>query len=159
MWSFIEQFKKNRVIVLTTHSMEEADVLGDRISIMTKGVIKALGTSVRLKNKFGAGYRITVVTESDPNSVARAKQVLGDGVLKGATLEDASAGAFIYNLPREKIGEIPGIVTYLEANPDGIVKTYGVSQTSLEEVFLHLIREAEGRDTSGLGNANAEVKA
>lgn len=34
VWSFIEQFKKDRVIVMTTHSMEEADVLGDRIVIM-----------------------------------------------------------------------------------------------------------------------------
>jgi len=143
VWSFIEQFKKNRVIVLTTHSMEEAEVLGDRIAIMAHGRIRAIGSSVRLKNKFGAGYRITVMTESDAASVARAKELLGQGVLKNATLEDASAGAFIYNLPLESIDEIPGIVTFLEANADGLIKTYGVSQTSLEEVFLKLIRDAD----------------
>jgi ABC-type multidrug transport system ATPase subunit len=40
----IERSKKNRVILLTTHSMEEADTLGDRICIMSKGNIQALGS-------------------------------------------------------------------------------------------------------------------
>ncbi|KAK9687931.1 hypothetical protein K7432_014586 [Basidiobolus ranarum] len=40
VWSFIEQFKKDRVIILTTHSMEEADVLGDRIAIMALGRLR-----------------------------------------------------------------------------------------------------------------------
>ena len=55
VWSFIEKFKEGRVIVLTTHSMEEADVLGDRIAIMAKGQFKAIGNSIKLKNKFGTG--------------------------------------------------------------------------------------------------------
>lgn len=38
VWSFIEKFKKDRVIVMTTHSMEEADVLGDRIVIMAVSI-------------------------------------------------------------------------------------------------------------------------
>jgi ABC-type multidrug transport system ATPase subunit len=37
VWHMIQDMKKNRVIVLTTHSMEEADVLGDRIGIMAYG--------------------------------------------------------------------------------------------------------------------------
>ena len=40
--------------------MEEADTLGDRICIMSKGKIQALGSSIRLKQKFGTGYRLTL---------------------------------------------------------------------------------------------------
>ena len=41
--------EKGRVIILTTHSMEEADVLGDKIGVMSHGKIQAFGTSTRLK--------------------------------------------------------------------------------------------------------------
>ena len=40
VWAFIEKFKRNRVIVLTTHSMEEADILGDQIAIMALGKLR-----------------------------------------------------------------------------------------------------------------------
>lgn len=60
VWNTIERAKKDKVIILTTHSMEEADILGDRIAIMAKGRLQCLGSSLRLKQKFGAGYRVTV---------------------------------------------------------------------------------------------------
>ena len=44
--------------------MEEADILGDRIAVMSKGKLQAVGTSLRLKSKFGSGYRLTVTTTS-----------------------------------------------------------------------------------------------
>ena len=48
----IEKAKKDRVIVLTTHSMEEVDVLSDRIGIMAKGTLHCSGTSIGLKSRF-----------------------------------------------------------------------------------------------------------
>jgi ABC-type multidrug transport system ATPase subunit len=60
VWDVIERAKQDRTVILTTHSMEEADILGDRIGIMCKGRMRCLGSSVRLKNKFGAGYKISV---------------------------------------------------------------------------------------------------
>ena len=51
----IERAKAGRVIILTTHSMEEADILGDRVAIMAAGQLQALGTSLHLKNLFGGG--------------------------------------------------------------------------------------------------------
>ena len=48
--------------------MDEADVLGDRIGIMAKGQMMCLGTSLFLKNRFGAGYKLTMVKASkQPN--------------------------------------------------------------------------------------------
>jgi ATP-binding cassette subfamily A (ABC1) protein 3 len=48
--------------------MDEADILGDRIGIMSMGKVKALGSSIFLKTKFGVGYNLTVVkTNSEPN--------------------------------------------------------------------------------------------
>ena len=56
MWDVIEEAKKGRAIVLTTHSMEEADILGDQIGIMVQGRLRCIGTSIRLKTRFGTGF-------------------------------------------------------------------------------------------------------
>lgn len=60
IWELIEKLKKNKSIILTTHSMEEADILADRLSVMVKGKLKCVGTSLYLKQKYGDGHRITL---------------------------------------------------------------------------------------------------
>lgn len=60
VWDIIQDAKKGRAIILTTHSMEEADILSDRIAIMAKGRLRCIGTSIRLKSKFGTGFIVTV---------------------------------------------------------------------------------------------------
>lgn len=44
-------------------SMEEADVLGDRVAVLARGRLRALGSSIRLKQKFGAGYQVVVTLQ------------------------------------------------------------------------------------------------
>ena len=51
-------------MLLTTHYMDEADILGDRIGIMTKGKMTALGSPMFLKNRFGMGYVMTVIKKN-----------------------------------------------------------------------------------------------
>ncbi|KAH6568256.1 hypothetical protein BASA50_008934 [Batrachochytrium salamandrivorans] len=138
VWTFIEKFKKNRVIILTTHSMEEADVLGDHIAIMAKGRLRAINNSIALKTKFGTGYRISVVT--NPSDADRVKAIV-QRMVPGTVLEDDSAGALIYQFPGTSTDSIPEFVQWLEDNHDGLVKSWGISQSTLEEVFLKLIRE------------------
>lgn len=58
VWDIIENTKKGRAIFLTTHTMEEADILSDRIGIMAKGRLRCIGTSIRLKSKFGTGFML-----------------------------------------------------------------------------------------------------
>jgi ATP-binding cassette subfamily A (ABC1) protein 3 len=53
MWDLLQTIKKSRTILLTTHFMEEADVLGDRIAIMAKGKVQCCGSSLFLKKQFG----------------------------------------------------------------------------------------------------------
>jgi ABC-type multidrug transport system ATPase subunit len=60
IWDMLKKYKENRIIILTTHYMDEADVLGDRIAIMSQGQIKCVGSSLFLKNKFGVGYLLQI---------------------------------------------------------------------------------------------------
>jgi ATP-binding cassette, subfamily A (ABC1), member 3 len=61
LWDMLKSYKKDKIIILTTHYMDEADVLGDRIGIMCKGQLQCIGSSLFLKNRFGAGYKLTFV--------------------------------------------------------------------------------------------------
>ena len=60
VWNMLKEYKKDRIILLTTHYMDEADILGDRIGIMVRGKITTLGTSLFMKQKFGTGYHLVV---------------------------------------------------------------------------------------------------
>ena len=61
IWEILKNLKNDKIILLTTHFMDEADYLGDRIAIMSQGKLRCLGSSVYLKNKFGVGYNLTIV--------------------------------------------------------------------------------------------------
>ncbi len=61
IWEMLKNYKEGRIIILTTHFMNEADFLGDRIAIMGEGKLKCCGSSLFLKNKFGCGYNLTIV--------------------------------------------------------------------------------------------------
>ncbi|KAF9353622.1 ATP-binding cassette sub- A member 2 [Mortierella sp. NVP85] len=60
IWQLMQDSKAGRAILLTTHSMEEADALSDRIAILSKGELQTLGSSLFLKNRFGVGYRLNL---------------------------------------------------------------------------------------------------
>jgi len=146
VWAFLEKFKKGRIIVMTTHSMEEADVLGDSIAIMAHGCLVAYGNSIYLKNQYGAGYRISLTTEQ--NNTENVKKIVIERVPE-AILEDDSAGSLIYQLPANAMHRIPEFVKFLENSGAQLIAQWGISQTTLEEVFLKLIREANPHGYQG----------
>ena len=57
-WEIIKSYRKDRIIILTTHYMDEAEVLGDQVCIMAEGRVQCCGTSLFLKTKFGIGYNL-----------------------------------------------------------------------------------------------------
>lgn len=60
MWNIIEkQSGQGNTIILTTHNMEEAELLADRIGIMSSGKIKCVGTALYLKNILNCGYQVS----------------------------------------------------------------------------------------------------
>ncbi len=64
----LKQYKTGRIIILTTHYMDEADYLGDRIAIMGEGTIRTCGTSMYLKDKFGVGYTLNLFKKDEKNN-------------------------------------------------------------------------------------------
>lgn len=93
VWDLIQKLKSSRYVILTTHAMEEADVLGDRIAVIVDGEIKCIGTSLYLKNNYGDGYKITIVVH--PDKVDRAMKLMAK-IVPTAKLLDESGGNIVF---------------------------------------------------------------
>lgn len=96
VWNLIQKLKKNKVIILTTHAMEEADVLADRIGIISDGKLKCVGTPLFLKNNFGDGYRVNIVSEQGNEQKIIE---LMDFIAPSNKLLDESGGSMIFGIP------------------------------------------------------------
>lgn len=142
IWNLILRMKKNRVTIMTTHSMEEADILGDNIAIMADGQLKVMGTSVSLKNRF-AGYKVEVIVT--PNSVPQMMDIvekkLPGAVPKSEPIDIEGGGVLLpYTLPPDRHEEVVPFFEVLEKDESVscLVMDYSISQTTLEEVFLNV---------------------
>ena len=61
LWVLINQLRRpDRLILLTTHSMEEAEALCSRLGVISEGYLRCLGSGVHLKSKYGTGYTIDI---------------------------------------------------------------------------------------------------
>ena len=54
-WALMRNRRRGRVLLLTTHFLDEADVLGDRVAVMAEGRLACAGSSFFLKQRFGVG--------------------------------------------------------------------------------------------------------
>lgn len=60
LWDILSGLKGKKAMLLTTHSMEEADVLCNRIAIMNNGILRCIAPATRLKNLYGGGYNLQI---------------------------------------------------------------------------------------------------
>jgi len=60
IWEILSNCKQNKCIILTTHIMEEVEVLSDRIGIIVHGALKCLGTQHKLKKEYGKGFKLVL---------------------------------------------------------------------------------------------------
>lgn len=60
IWDILSNCKLNKCIILTTHLMEEAEVLSDKIGIIVNGQLKCLGTQYKLKKLYGKGFKLVM---------------------------------------------------------------------------------------------------
>ena len=69
LWDIVKTLKRDgKTILLTTHHLDEADELADRIGIMSKGKLFAVGSGEYIKKKFGVGYHLIVTPDFDKSN-------------------------------------------------------------------------------------------
>uniref|UniRef100_A0A6M2F1H9 ABC transporter domain-containing protein n=1 Tax=Populus davidiana TaxID=266767 RepID=A0A6M2F1H9_9ROSI len=155
VWDIIQNAKKGRAIVLTTHSMEEADILSDRIGIMAKGRLRCIGNSIRLKSKFGTGF-IANVSFSDNNGGQTPARMPSDTSVH----HEAVKKFFKYHLDVTPTEETRSFLTFViphdkervltkffaelqERQREFHVSDIQLGLATLEEVFLNIAKQAE----------------
>ena len=135
LWDLLIQEKKGRTILLTTHFMDEADVLGDRIAIMADGDLKTVGSSFFLKKKFGVGYRLVCVKAPGCN-VDEVTNLLAKYIPE-IEVETSIGSELTYVLKEDHVSKFKTIFADLETKSEELkISSFGVSLTTLEEVFL-----------------------
>ena len=98
MWDMLKNYREGRIIILTTHYMEEADSLGDRIGIMSHGKLMCCGTPEYLKEKYGEGYSLVIVKNNrEPNEEL---EEFIKSKIKGATKMSEVGQEATYLLPK-----------------------------------------------------------
>ncbi|XP_062957203.1 phospholipid-transporting ATPase ABCA3-like [Cynocephalus volans] len=136
-WDLLQQYKEDRTILLTTHYMDEADVLGDRIAIMVNGSLQCCGSSIFLKKIYGAGYHIVMVKERHCNVEVISKLI--HYYIPTATLENNVGTELSFILPKEYIHRFEALFTALEKRQRKLgIASFGVSITTMEEIFLRV---------------------
>ncbi|XP_033703106.1 cholesterol transporter ABCA5 isoform X2 [Tursiops truncatus] len=141
VWNLLKYRKANRVTVFSTHFMDEADILADRKAVISQGMLKCVGSSIFLKSKWGIGYRLSMYI--DRCCATESLSSLVKQHIPAATLLQQSDQQLVYSLPFKDMDKFSGLFAVLDTHSDLGVISYGVSMTTLEDVFLKLEVEAE----------------
>nr|XP_023416826.1 ATP-binding cassette sub-family A member 5 [Cavia porcellus] len=141
VWNLLKYRKANRVTVFSTHFMDEADILADRKAVISQGMLKCVGSSIFLKSKWGIGYRLSMYI--DRYCATESLSSLVRQHIPGATLLQQDDQQLVYSLPFKDMDKFAGLFSALDMHSDLGVISYGVSMTTLEDVFLKLEVEAE----------------
>ncbi|XP_046779282.1 retinal-specific phospholipid-transporting ATPase ABCA4 isoform X4 [Gallus gallus] len=79
IWDLLLKYRSGRTIILSTHHMDEADILGDRIAIISQGKLFCSGSPVFLKNCFGSGFYLTLVRKVKNTRTGRSVSLCSCG--------------------------------------------------------------------------------
>ncbi|XP_033029913.1 phospholipid-transporting ATPase ABCA1 [Lacerta agilis] len=184
IWELLVKYRQGRTIILSTHHMDEADILGDRIAIISHGKLCCVGSSLFLKNQLGTGYYLTLVKKDVDSSLSSYRNSSStvsylkkdDSVSQSSS--DAGLGSdhesdtltidvsaisnlIMKHVPEARLVEDIGHeITYVlpyEAAKEGAfvelfheiddrlsdlgISSYGISETTLEEIFLKVAEE------------------
>lgn len=135
LWQLVESQKTGRTVMLTTHFMDEADLLGDRIAIMAGGVLQCCGSSFFLKKRYGAGYHL-IIEKLPSCDVSKVTDTVRQHI-PHAHVESNIGSELTYLLNEEDAFRFEPMLLQIESNLDDLgIGSYGISLTTLEEVFM-----------------------
>lgn len=143
LWRCLQNLSKNRAVVLTTHSMEEADALADRVGIVSSRML-ALGDREELKRRAGDSFYVHVVSRSAPRTtpqeLERMKEVMC-ATFEGANISrETQGGQLRVEVPTMGWNMVRMIRTMEGIKGDLGIEFYSVGRATLDEVFENIVR-------------------
>jgi len=136
LWNSIQQVLSLRQasVVLTTHSMYEAESLSHKIGILINGRFVCIGPTQYLKEKYSHGYKVTVSLM--PDAPDPMESIMG--VFPNAQrLNEASFVLQTYQIPFEEFKFSKAFENLESLKQKGIVKDFSIYNTTLEQIFIY----------------------
>ena len=142
LWEILKKIIEKRIIILTTHYMEEASVLGNRIGIMAEGVLKCIGTPLFLIEKYGKYLSVNIYKDKK----AKNDEIINYFKSKAEGIEtEILTQEILIRIPKNKPGteekniNIKTFFAELDNNVKRLkIKNYSASMPTLEDVFLNI---------------------
>lgn len=155
VWDFLLSIRKDRLIMLSTHWMEEADVLGDRIAIMSRGRVICCGSSIFLKRVYAGGYHLRIA-KSDKFDTKYFQNFVRQH-LPESKLENETGNEIKFTIAPEDTSKLSEFFEKLENDKQELgVYSCGVNVSSMDDVFLKVI-ELENTKSKSLEAAEASM--
>jgi ABC-type multidrug transport system ATPase subunit len=129
VWKLIHRLKRSRVVVLTTHSMEEAEALSDRIAILVNGRLQCIGSSLYLKNRFGGGYQVCLLTKQPELVLSRIISAAPSALTLTHNADSLTVGL-------SDITTAQAVFALAESGLEGLITAWELRHPSLEQAFL-----------------------
>ncbi|XP_050346196.1 ATP-binding cassette sub-family A member 2-like isoform X2 [Nymphalis io] len=156
LWDLLQKEKKGRSMILTTHFMDEADFLGDRVAIMSSGRLQCIGSPYFLKHHYGVGYTLVIIKKEQFQ--IKYCTALISKYIPGTMVKEDRGIEVTYNLPNDYSYVFEDMLNDLEKKADIIqFKDYGLVATTLEDVFMSVGSDVESHSISEDTTITADV--
>ncbi|KAJ6411613.1 hypothetical protein OIU84_008238 [Salix udensis] len=140
LWNVVKRAKQDRAIILTTHSMEEAEYLCDRLGIFVDGSLQCVGNPKELRGRYGGSYVFTMTTSvNDEQEVEQMVRRLSPGAEKTYEM----AGTQKFEMPKQEVSIADVFEAVEVAKSRFPVYAWGLSDTTLEDVFIKVANSAQ----------------
>ncbi|CAH2306168.1 ATP-binding cassette sub-family A member 12 [Pelobates cultripes] len=157
IWEVISKNKIDKTIILSTHHLDEAEILSDRIAFLERGRLRCYGSPFFLKEKFGSGYHLTLTKkfssrEDERQCNTERVTALIQSHIPEANLKEDVAGELVYTLPRFNTDISEAYLSLLRALDSSLsdlhIGCYGISDTTIEEVLNRIEQPLMQREES-----------
>jgi len=141
MWDLIASTMAGRSVILTTHSLEEAEALCQRIGIMVSGRLRCLGSAQHLRSRYGQGYQIEFKVEDSKDAIESLRRWI-ETTFEGAQLVEIHGDHLKYKINRAlPLGAIFGEI---ERNKETLkIQEYSCAEFSLEQIFIYFAKQQD----------------
>nr|XP_031526947.1 ATP-binding cassette sub-family A member 13 [Vicugna pacos] len=150
IWDILLKYRKGRTVIFTTHHLDEAEALSDRVAVLQRGQLRCCGPPSSLTAAAGQGLCLTLTKQPAVREVDDAKDTacvtsLIQTHIPQASLRGSSGAELSYAIPEEADrAAFEGLFQALDQNLCRLRLTgYGLSDATLEEVFLNLLRDSQ----------------
>ncbi|KAJ6244724.1 atp-binding cassette transporter subfamily a abca [Anaeramoeba flamelloides] len=143
IWDILNTIKgsgSGTSIILTTHSMEEAEALSDRIGILNSGKLHTIGTSQQLKSHYGKIYKLAMKVGAAENEKLATDFI--KTLVPKMKIMNSISGFYNISIPKKSITFSNFFNNLRENSKKYNITDWGISQTTLEEVFIKITSES-----------------